>query len=167
MPWEIFYSKAVGMTSPYWIITKTGELPGYTGSMFMIPEMKLGFIVLMNGYTSLELAIPCFASLVPAFEETFSKYAVIPPSPSNITKFSGVYLATALLGAVGANVTVQAVETDWGYSYLNVSFLFRFVSSLFFSFLINSLFFYVFRRSGWRVERDTAADMVSMEEIAS
>ena len=86
----------------------------------MIPELKLGFIVLTNNnYSPLDLGFPALSILIPAFEDTFWKFALPPPTPSNITKFEGVYLATALLGAVSANVSVKVVNAKKG-SFLNV-----------------------------------------------
>ena len=97
---------------------------GFSGTILMIPEMKLGLILLMNDMAALDWAISAFSMVQPAFEEAFAQYAEEPPSPSNITKFAGTYVASALLGVVTANMTVKVAESASGTKFLQMEFAF-------------------------------------------
>jgi len=121
-PWEIIYSTAANIPSRYWLITKTGRMPGYSGAIFLLPELKLGYIVLTNNNDPISFAIAALAALVPALEKTLITYALPPPAPpSGIKIYDGVYIATALLGTLSANVTITSNPDS---NVLNVLFTF-------------------------------------------
>ena len=77
----------------------------------MIPELKFGLIVQLTNGNPMSFVIPAAITLLPVLEDTFTRYALPPPRPNNITKFEGVYLASQLLGLAKANLTVKVVDT--------------------------------------------------------
>jgi len=77
----------------------------------MIPELKFGLIVQLTNGNPMSFIVPAAITLLPVLEDTFTRYALPPPRPNNITKFEGVYLASQLLGLTKANLTVKVVDT--------------------------------------------------------
>ena len=117
MPWEAYFSSTLNARGTYWLITKGGLIPGYVATMLMIPQLKFGLVTLQTGGSLFSIIAPAVSLLLPAFEETLTRYALPPPRPNNITQFEGLYVAEYLLGLVSANVTIEVVG-----STLNVTF---------------------------------------------
>ncbi|ELR13741.1 betalactamase [Acanthamoeba castellanii str. Neff] len=89
MPWENLLLTYPGNPN-YWQKGKSGAVFGYTAEIMMIPELKLGVAVLMNGGLggpALTAALQANAVLVPPLTQLLSQVQVppaLPPHPQNI-----------------------------------------------------------------------------------
>lgn len=121
MPWE-----NVLLTNPgnpnYWQKGKSGAVFGYTAEIMMIPELKLGVAVLMNGGLggpALTAALQANAVLVPPLTQLLRQVQVppaLPPHPQNIVGSYKAHnndpLPPILQGTVTADVRLIQDENN-------------------------------------------------------
>lgn len=111
-PFEIYHSTLLDLTSRYWVRTKTGQIPGYSASVLIFPELKFSIIVMMNNMDAFGCALDVTPTLVPAFEQALRELALPPRTPLNLTAYTGVYVASMLLGALTGNITIKSNEEE-------------------------------------------------------
>jgi hypothetical protein len=90
----------------YWLHTKMGDVSGYSAEVIMVPELKLGIVVLANLEEHASAPAEAMARiLVPAFDALFRNMqpSLLPP---NAARFVGTYVGNAT--GRSAQVALQA-----------------------------------------------------------
>lgn len=131
MPWETYLLTREDLPSlnRYWVKGKDGAVIGYTAQLLVVPDMKLGVAVLLNGGLNgpaADFAVTIVDELVPVLDGIFKQYQPSPPLPPNPKIYIGNFTVTRtpdfpswLLG-VTANITL--VEDSNGHTRLHLRY---------------------------------------------
>jgi CubicO group peptidase (beta-lactamase class C family) len=94
-PWELYY------LDNYLLRTKRGDVNGYSSAIFMVPEIKLGIVVLTNNWEQSPPYVEAMSGiLIPAFDAVFRSVEQIPQTPPNWKDYVGNYSNSEAGGSI-------------------------------------------------------------------
>ena len=116
-PFEIFSSNG------YLVRTKSGDLPGLTSFIAMIPELDFGLVLLWNGagIGTISVARSILDSVIPVLTEqysTYQSYHFPPVSDSFVKRYTGLYNAPGITVAV--NTTTVSILNNTRIAYVDL-----------------------------------------------
>ena len=85
-PWESFFIDS------YFVRCKAGNTVGYSGVSCVIPEMSVGFVILVNAdVDTFSYAIPTMEIIIPTFYKILNEITITAPLPPNPNDYEGEF----------------------------------------------------------------------------